>query len=393
MKVQIVDNDAFNSIDPQLAERYLSANGWIEKHRLESDVAIWSSGYRGEGRRLWLPFNTELADYGIIMGRVIKVLSEVENKSELQVFEDFNTVAIGDVVRNVGYDPLNRESGTLPYSYGEELIKQAYNIVIAAAMSIGQSKPIYAGARSNRVKEYESSLRLGQTEYGSYTVKIVSPIRLEDLETKKKDENQMVLVDSPEPFSRQVTERLVKSLDLLKDIGKDIHGRKAFRFQPFQDNVHYGISANLCDAITHNEIFVKAPVQVSVTWSSVLPKPEDIKPSVEIEIPPEYLDYYSEASRVFKSLNPEQIGVQGYVIGLRREQGESEGTVSIAAVINKMQGIVKVELSGDDYLTAVRAHEEELPVALDGELEKRGRLRWIVNPKGIHTIENPELPL
>ena len=307
MKVQIADSDAFNSIDPQLAERYLLANGWIEKHRLESDVAIWSNDRPDHrGRRLWLPFNIELADYGIIMGRAIRVLSEVEGKSELQVFEDLNTVALGDVVRNIGYDPLNRESGTLPYFYGEKLIRQTKDLLISAAMSVGQAKPIYSGSRSIRVIEYEQGLRLGQTEHGSYTVKIVSPIRLEDLEPPKKHEDQMVIVDSPEPFSRQVTERLVRSLDLLKDIGEETAKRKAFNLKPFQDNIIRGISANLCDAIAQNQAYANAPLQISVTWSSVLPKPEEVNSAIEIEIPSDYLPYYNQAAREFRARNPEQ---------------------------------------------------------------------------------------
>lgn len=394
MKVQILDTDVFNSIDPQLAERYLMANGWIEKHRLESDVAIWSNDEASrKGRRLWLPFNTELADYGIIMSRAVKVLAEVEDKSELQVFEDLNTVAVGDIVRNIGYDPLNRESGTLPYSYGEELIRQIKELLLAAAMSVGQSKPIYSGSRSIRVKEYERDLRLGQTEHGSFTVKVVSPIKLEDLENQNKHEDQMVLVDSPEPFSRQVTERLVSSLNLLKDIGAETFRRRTFRIQPFQENINRGISANLCDAVALSIPIVSAPVRVSVTWSSVLPKPQYVESAAEIEIPPDYLPFYSQAANEFRAKNPVPRSIEGYVIGLRREMGEEKGTISVATVINNTQGIVRVELGGEDYSTAVHAHEEELLVIIDGELERRGRLRWLVNPESIRTVESPELPI
>lgn len=395
MKIKIVDDAVFNGINPITTEKYLLANGWTEQHRLNSGVSIWVLEQENQLNRLWLPFDAGLSDFGQIMGRAVGVLAEVSKKSELQIFEDLNTVTIGDVIRREDYDSLNKESTSLPLSEAENLIQQAKDLIIFAAMSEKTPRPVHPSSRTEDVKLFADNLRLGQSENGSYTIKIISPITFDEITVPKASQNQTELVAvPPKPFGRKAVEKLTTALTILRDIGEEAKKKGHYSFQPFRDNIQYGVSANICEALVSNNLGLYGkPVNLSVTWSLALPKPENMKTGFNIEIPATYLRYYQEAAEEFRRKAPEPKVIEGFVRLLKRDRGEPKGTVSIVTVIGNAPAVVRTELEEKDYLIAVRAHEEELFVTIEGNVTKKGLIHWLENPSNIQALESPKLPL
>ena len=81
-----------------------------------------------------------------------------------------------------------------------------------------------------------------------------------------------------------------------------------------------------------------------------------------------------EASRIFRETTPrDDVELQGMVVALKREEGSPAGTVTIAALVDGALRKVRVELGGDAYTAAIRAHQEERRVRCAGRLLREGR--------------------
>jgi hypothetical protein len=55
----------------------------------------------------------DYADYEQMVSRWVSVVAETEEKSELQILDDLQTTALGDVICLPTYDPLNQHDHTL----------------------------------------------------------------------------------------------------------------------------------------------------------------------------------------------------------------------------------------------------------------------------------------
>ena len=388
MKVEILDYQIFDTLDPTDVEKYLSGNNWQELRRISGEVSIWeTSAQSGKRHRLWLPQDRELGDFAASMGRVIKAIALAENRSQLQVLEDLETVTIGDIIRVGSQDEFNRASGSLPLNDGILLIKQAQGMASASACSVVEKREVHPSRRPNRVIEYMKNIRLGQTERGSYLIKLISPIS--PPETKQIPLPTISTVDQV-PFERQVVINLMKSLDALQMIAQETHRRGRFYFKPFQEIVSEGVSANLCESVaSESERERYRSVEVSVTWSYVVDSPtERFK---DIRFPTYVMPYIAEAARQFREQNPEEITLRGYVTSLRRSEMGEPGTVTVVGIVDEHPHSVRTTLIGETYDTAIHAHENGLEVCVDGRLTRKGNLYILEDPMNFHIVHSQQL--
>ena len=68
------------------------------------------------------------------------------------------------------------DAGTIPINDGVLLNIRARDLMTSAVMSTASKRRHFMGKRSPEVKAYIDSLRLGQTEVGSYIVNIIAPV-------------------------------------------------------------------------------------------------------------------------------------------------------------------------------------------------------------------------
>jgi hypothetical protein len=57
---------------------------------------------------LWMPISNDLSDYAPMVARLIRTVAEEADKSEIQIIDDLETVAIGDIIRIRSFDPLDQ---------------------------------------------------------------------------------------------------------------------------------------------------------------------------------------------------------------------------------------------------------------------------------------------
>lgn len=390
MRAQITDSSVFSSVDPNALFSYLLANGWTEVRRIENElITLRKLNQNGKSYLVWAPMSDEYVDYVPMVAKAIRVISEAENKSEIQLLDDIETAAVGDVLELKTYDVLNVHSHTLPLADGIDLLNKARRLAVAGASSAIDKKPVHARRPYQRVSSFVEKLRLGQTERGSYLVRLISPVQ----RTLSEGSSQPVLNDTLQapPFSRRAMIGLIQGLKALKDVAESNQRKRQFQFNEYLEAVSRGVSANLCEAILYTEETGEAyrhPLEVGITWSYALPGDETL-PSELIRFEPPLFPYITEAAEEFRRRNPEYVVLEGYVKILERDVENSDGSGSIRLIttIDGSSRTVRMQLGPEDYDLAIEAHKEGSLVSVAGILEVRGVFRRLQNPTGFQIIE------
>ncbi len=377
MRVEILEEAVFGALNPQAIEKYLEAQNWKIFKRIEDEVSLWDNyNANGEKFRVLLPLNKSLQDFCQSMGRVVRILSVFENRSQLHILEDFSTLVIGDVVRLKSQDVLNSISGTLPIDDGVSLIQQSRDLVSAAACAAIEPKPVFPSRKPTQATDYVKKTRLAQTERGSYIIKLISPLPPKQLSLPE--------IKGPPPYERKVVNTLMKSLEALNSAATQVRKKGAFYFRPFQEIVSEGVSANLCEAIADPETTYR-PIEISVTWSYAL-KSKEITPD-KVSFSVGSMPYIVEAAKRFREENPEEVNLTGYITTLHREETQGDGEITLACLIDSRQCKVKIELNEQNYNIAIRAHKKGAKIFCQGTLERKGNFYILKKITDFHVLE------
>lgn len=396
MRIEIRDDNAFASIKPYALMRFLNVNGWKEARRIEGEAVVYSKTANAESTALvWAPLSDGFSDFASAVARLVRTVSEVENKSELLLLDELETAAVGDVITLRTYDPLDIHQHTIPLDDGVSLLSRARQMAYAAAQSTTDRKPVYRGRPSFETSRFLNNLRLGQTDRGSYMVKLISPIE----EVEKPVHPEYVQISMPSipqevPFSRRAVTELVRGLKALRDAAQDNANRGKYYFGSFNRVVREGVSANLCEALAdkNEELgdFTNKPIEIRVVWSYAL---ESVDLSTEpILFDQQTVPYIRKAAQDFRAKNPETVKLQGWVKLFGRETRKpGPGQIRLFTVVNGKTRIVRVTLQKDDYELAQKAHNSGDLVSISGTLAKEGIYNVLKQPEGFGIIQESAL--
>lgn len=372
MNAQIRDESVLKTLAPTSVVGYLKSRQWQLVGKLKADVPVYSKG----DYQVFLPLNKGYADYGLRMGEVLAALSAEEGRSQLTIFEEL-VFSAADRVRFRLMAPLAKR-GQLPINLGVRFFERARDVIYAAACSAVEPKAFYQGRRHQKAEEYMSKVYLGQTERGSFVVNVGSPIAppVEALDPEE------------EPFERQVTHRLIRSVSAARDAAYDV--AMSTNADPFLDAMATGVSANLCTALS--ELFLEqdqGKLEISLQWSPLRPRPSvaDSVISLDAGLAP----IFAEASRSLRTRAPrEEFLAEGWITKLEREVEQNLGRAAVYAPVDGALRRINVVLDAEDYDLATEAHARRLPVALEGELVRQGRGYALKHPRNLRITDSPE---
>ena len=161
MKISIQDRDALIAILPTALSNYAYASGWKKKEAYGrySDVYVHK-----KAPDIIIPRTQNLGDYASIVSRLIEIFAEVSETDILSLYRNLIT-ADCDIVRvkvasEGAYDSVSLDGGL-------SLIKGARSMIIAAARSLQELRPIYLGSLNQKTKNYVQQVHFGQTEPAS----------------------------------------------------------------------------------------------------------------------------------------------------------------------------------------------------------------------------------
>ena len=381
MKVEIQDRDALARLSLLDVRAYLDSQGWSAAGRYGTVATIYEArDSAGKNFELLLPMKESLADYAARMGDIVGTLADVEGRDEIAVFHDLVKAGF-DVVRFRA--PNADDAGTIALQSGVALYDHARDVIAAAANAAVKPKRAYRGNSSGKAKEYLDTLRLGQTEVGSYVMTVLSPVQ----PTLSSDQTSLFpeIDVGDEPFSRAVTLTLVRSLRAAKVAVNEAVATG--RLDPFEAAIDSGVSSNLCEAIARLAQ-QGTGVDISLTWSRVRRGPEA---KASYSFTEDNARVLSEAATAFRESEPQtDITIEGFVIALDRKPEEFDGKAKIRGFVDGRVKTISAEFLFADYKKVVGAFDRKLRVRVDGDLVKKGPWQVLGNARNLVVVDEDE---
>ena len=371
MRMDIRDAGALQAISPAALSAYARGAGWrkIEDYRAHSDV------YAAEEMpEVILPRTRRLGDYASVVSRLITIFAEVAGRDELSLYRDL-VAADRDVVR---VRVTETDGGSVTLNHAVDLVSGTRDLVLAAACSLRESRPLYRPGASHDAAELLEGIRLGQTDHGSFVVTLLTPVMSPPPSTLFEDHD-----DSDAPVERRMTRRLSEALAATRDATERTTAGDG---TAFAESLGKGVSANLCDALV--KLIGPFPtLEISVAWA--LTRPVD-PPRREFRFANADAAVLCEAARRLRNRAPQpDARLFGTVQRLMRDEDETNETIHVRTWIDGENRSVAVVLGKAEYDRAIQAHRERMPVVLQGDLERSGR-RWRLLDARIDAIIDDE---
>lgn len=377
MKALIVDHDSLLSVSPKALHAYLRAQEWEKVTSYGDKADIYRRPAEPE---IVAPASADFSDYAVTISRIIKILSKVEERSELSVFRDL-TVADTDLIRVRA--PEAGEDGSIPIEAGVDIVQQSRDLLLAAACAASKPQRAFRAGRVKEAADYIRDVRIGQTESGSFVVTLLSPVPPSLVESSQQ---QLWPEIGDEPFSRRVTRTLMRSLQALKEAVA--MANRGGGIDAFESRVESGVSANLCDAAA-KLVLDGNGLDVSMTWALTRPAPQR---RAQVSFVKSDADTLQEAAKVLRDREPRSgERIEGFVTALAREESAVEGRVTVKTLVDDQLSSVKIDFGPIDYRKILEAHDQRRPISLEGDLEREGQ-RWkLSNPRGLEVLpKDPE---
>ncbi len=374
MKALVQDVDALKALRPHDVAAYLRTRGWLLAETV-GPFTRYTLETNGSKLDVEVPKASEYRDYPLRMAEVLSAIARAERRSQLEILQDL-TMTSADVVRLrlIGGD---LSDGSVLLEDGAQLVERARDVLLAAACATVQPRAFYGTRKPTEAVEYVRRLRLGQTEHGSYVVRVLSPVAPLLTVTEAGD---VVPESLPLPFERRVTETLMIATAAASRAA--VEAGATGDLAPFEQAVAAGASANLCEGFAG--MLVDRPytaIELSVGWSKNRPAPKKVERVVRLTR--ETAPLLVSASQELKARAPrEDFELEGYVVDLHAEKPqETGGTIIVAAKVDGDTRRVRLSLSPTEYASALDAHGKTARVSCAGRLVKSGRQYELAEPR------------
>lgn len=364
-------------VDSARVAAYLQDSGWRHDGDIGGLATIW---HRPEPDRndaeIILPLSEVVLDFRARMIDVFVALTDFERRSLAQIVKDILGYFADHVRIRIFHTDV--DEGTIPLNDGVMLNFRARDLMAAAAMSTTSKQRHFSGKRSKEANEYIDSLRLGQTEIGSYIVNVLAPVPV------VPPEQAFETV----PMSRVVTENLRSGLEALSlAIERFSSGRE---LSVFDEAIPNGVSANMCDALVgFSGAQKQRGFEISITPSRVLEFASSVQ-TFRFDV--DAVKMMVDASAYYKDdyVLPAYT-IVGTIKRLDRPLGDEVGTVTVDAQVGGVEKHVAIQLGPEEYLEAVNAHKQRAAVRCYGDLHVKARTATLLNPSGFEVLSSGDL--
>jgi hypothetical protein len=360
VNVEIRDAQAMQAIRPVDAALYLRAGGWEQVSIQPGRSSVWRRVVKGEEYEALLAMDQGLRDYALRTGELLRVLAAAEQRSEMQVYDDLLRITT-DVTRIRIADP-ELTDGALPIEENVQIAQKARDLVLAAACAATERRAVWHTKKPEKAMEHVRTVRIGQSERGSYVITVLSRVT-PLLHTQKE------LFETDPPYERQVTQTLAESLLALDRAAEQ--AALTQEMSAFEEAVSKGVNANLCDAVAgfwggHE---LRRDLEFTFTWAPARPVHGELPRRVAISA--DRIPVIREAGRLMRERAPvPDFELRGAVVKLARPEEATIGKVTVLGLVDDRQVRVTVELPESPYHLAVTAHDQGKALRVFGTLVK-----------------------
>lgn len=360
-------------LDINSISSYLNDKNWICNNYSEN-MNIWHrSEEKYEDYEIIQPLNTDILGYKQRVFELIKTLSDFEKRESNFIFEDLKLYSF-DIfkIRVIGDD---LEKGYIGINDGVLLFEKTKLLINSILHSSISKKGYYTTPVSNRFDEYYNSLKFGQTEHGSYIINVLAPHLIEN-------SNQIDSFDND--LTANITNNFDRSLEALCNALENFDQNNNISI--FKHAITQGVNANLCESLVgisgqDNKHAIEISIRSKLKNQNKVYKFE--KNSIQkLKEVAEYLkgDFLIE--------NYEVIGV---ITSLNQKYEEETGIINIKFKYEKTTKNIKIQLTPEEYLDAIKAHANKLTITIFGDLLINGKNTTLLNHNKFSTIQQRKL--
>ncbi len=350
---------------------YVRSTGWSYLGNYAKEASVFGK----DGHSLLVPLASDFADFWRRMQEIVSDLAKFERRSQDSILRDL-AYASSDVFRIRLENPLF-EDGEVTLDQGILLFDNAQKMVHAAARSAISPKAYHLARAGTQAEDFLKTVKLGQTEIGSYILTIVFPVTPDLLDGQE--------IEAALPFERKVTKSLASGLNSLEGAVRSQVARPSL--DPFLQAIEYGVSANLCEALSNiGERTEGSTVDTQMTWARNRPTPEVNTKARFLGGDFSYLR--SAAGRLKEQDWDDVILISGPVTRIESEKVLFGGEVFIYASVAESPRRVKVTLNQDQYRQANEAHLAGQNIEIGGRIQKSGRYLTIESPTSFSVLKD-----
>ena len=371
-----------SQIPPTAVRDYAKSRGWqpVEGSRRR----LWIFRHpKADLHQLIIPIDRDAAWADALLEVVLR-LAALEQLAPETVLNNLLT-AHSDVVRfRVGGEDVS--GGMLPMADAAGLIEGAKRALLSSACSVINKVTHHPRMSRSDSEEFLRVCKMGQTEIGSYVVKVVCPL------TEMEEPSMW---RETEPFARETTMVLMRSCQkIVKSIEQD-------RVDDMlkEDLSNPEVTSNLCDALLRmHAARDNADLTIEISWAAM---PKYKMPSVApvAAFKPEY---FRTVEDIQQQLRPQKEQEEtallfGTVETLNGDVGEDDrrsGEVVFALLLPDEEVVrARGNLNAEDYAKAVNAHEKGRGyVSFDGVLKRGVRVGWVEEITGFQELASKNVP-
>jgi len=365
-------------IPPTAIRDYAKSRKWLPVEG--SRRRLWIFRHTdSELRQLIVPMDRDAA-WTDALGEIVLRLAETEKRPFEAILNDLLTV-YADVVRfRVGSEDTS--AGMLPMADASGLIDGAKRALTAAACSVINKVTHHPRMSRSEAEEFMRVCKMGQTEIGSYVVKVICPIN---------EMEEPPLLQEAQPFAREATTILMKGCEkIVRSVEQD-------KVDEMLDGNTRSpeVTSNLCDALLRmHAAREKADLTIEISWSGMpkLPVPNLLS---RASFKPEYFKTVEEIQRHLRpqTEQDEELPLFGTVETLNGDVGEDgrrSGEVAFALLLPDEEIVrARGNLSADDYEKAVHAHKVGRGyVSFTGSLKRGVRIGCVERITGFRALSS-----
>jgi hypothetical protein len=381
----MVENEIYNlagQLNSLAIQSYLLNTGWQKVNSKIEHLSIFTKQNGSNFEEIQLPLNKSFFDYTKLLLSASKSIANVEERECIQVISDLLIAKPSDIIR-IRLSSDDTKEGTITFEDGFKLLENAKMSLYAAACDEIQPEVYHKRLYFKAADQMLSQCRLGQTERGSFITSIICPfIKESEIDDVPK---QFSLFDNPtefpNSFTRRVTSRVMKSLNILNNA---IEKNELSRIENGEAEIM--ISANFLESIVNLKQLNKESTGVEFisTWSSLAPINEQIPSKIEVQenfIPA----IESIIDKMIPKQSEENVEMVGKVFQVKAEPDTSkrqDGEVIFNLIGEGGKSFnVKSVLNVDSYKEACQAHKDGRNILVRGKLISTRRSKIIENPE------------
>jgi hypothetical protein len=386
MSYRDLPDELLQQVTPLEVRRYALADGWRRREGVNGTIALYQRP-DSELEQLVVPLDPARDDYIRSVADVIIRLAARANLTPQRMLEDLLDSGC-DLVR-FRLDEQESLRGSIPLPQGISLLTSAERALLSSACSVIQPQPFHPRLSRSEAEQLVRACRMGQTERGSFTLKVACPLFAVEpesavappmplFENRSEPDSEAPSQAKNEPFTRRVTRLLMGSLSRIARAIDSDNTASLLVDQPDQPS----ISANLCEAILAMQpVGDRSRLAVQASWSRAYTPPAESETPAIVVL---RNDVFSEIEKIAQELRPAKeprisqfIGLVDSLSGDPGPDGRVEG--DLVLMIFDVEGTIRARatLGADDYKIAWQAHGDARYVAFSGILMRERRIHRI----------------